>query len=60
MLFIGKAIQQLTEADLISLVGVTREGEAVDFKKRAYPPPPDDQLSPQPDDRPQPQYDDRP
>lgn len=44
MLFAGKTLQQISEADLINLIGVTRENESVDFKEFAYPQPPEDQL----------------
>lgn len=44
MLFAGKTLQQISEADLTNLIGVTRENESVDFKEFAYPQPPEDQL----------------
>ena len=44
MIFVSKSIQNITENDLGSLIGTESEGEAVDFKEFAYPPPLDNQL----------------
>ncbi len=44
MLFSGKSIKEISEADLLGLIGTSKEDQAVDFKKSAYQQPPDSEL----------------
>ncbi|MCZ7590609.1 MAG: ATP-binding protein, partial [Gaiella sp.] len=44
MLFRGKAIQEIDKNDLLGLIGTSEQQQEVDFKKFAYPPPPDSEL----------------
>lgn len=44
MLFSGKVIGDINENDLLALLGVSAESEAIDFKKFAYPAPPENEL----------------
>jgi len=42
--FNWKTAKDIDENDLLSLIGASWEGQSIDFKKSAYPPPPDDAL----------------
>lgn len=44
MPFNWKTAKDIDENDLLSLIGASWEGQSIDFKKSAYPPPPDDAL----------------
>jgi hypothetical protein len=44
VLFRGKSIHEIDENDLLGLIGTSNEDQAVDFKKFAYPPPPNSEL----------------